>query len=181
MSFHVDYWNNLGWPDPYSTADATKRQRLYAGVHGSKQVYTPQMIVNGTTELLGSSREKSRAAIQSAIKKRHQSELVATSAIQDGEVVVSWNAQGLQPNDLLNVALVQDSVQDKVESGENGGRTLKHINVVREFHVVSPSMDKGELNIKIPRGVDAKNLHVVAYLQSRTDASISAVAEIDIE
>ena len=58
LSFHVDYWNYLGWRDPYSTADATKRQRLYAGIHGSKQVYTPQLVVNGTTELLGTSRDK---------------------------------------------------------------------------------------------------------------------------
>lgn len=181
LSFHVDYWNYLGWKDPYSTAEATKRQRLYAGVHGSKQVYTPQMVVNGTTELLGSSRDKSKSAIQSALKKQPQSEILVTSSFQNGEVAIDWQVHGLQPTDLLNVALVQDRVEDRVESGENSGRTLKHTNVVRNFHVVNPAKEKGSLTLKIPDGVITENLHVVAYVQSPMDASIHAAAAFDIE
>lgn len=181
LSFHVDYWNYLGWKDPYSTAEATKRQRLYAGVHGSKQVYTPQMVVNGTTELLGSNRDKSKSAIQSALKKRTQSEIAVTSSIQNGEVAVDWQAQGLESTVLLNIALVQNRAEDRVESGENSGRTLKHTNVVRDFHVVNPAKEKGSLTLKIPEGVMAENLHIVAYLQSPMDASILAAATFDIE
>ena len=175
LSFHVDYWNYLGWKDPYSLADATKRQRLYAGVHGSKQVYTPQMVVNGKTELLGSNREGSRAAIKNALKTRNESEIAVTSSLQDNDVVVDWNAYGFKPDDLLNIALVQDNAVDRVESGENGGRTLKHTNVVRDFHIVNPVKEKGSLKLRIPEGVSAEKLHIVAYLQSPMDANIHAV------
>jgi hypothetical protein len=181
LSFHVDYWNYLGWKDPYSTADATKRQRLYAGVHGSKQVYTPQMVVNGTTELLGSSRDKSRAAIQSAIKKRPRSDIEIVSTTKGGEVAVEWQVQGMLAGDLLNVALVQNQAEDRVDSGENSGRTLRHTNVVRDFQVVNPAKEKGVLTLMIPEGLKANDLHLVAYVQSPMDASIHAVTVLDIE
>lgn len=180
LSFHVDYWNYLGWRDPYSTADATKRQRLYAGVHGSKQVYTPQLVVNGTTELLGSSRDKSKAAIQTAIKKRPRSNIQLTTTTEGNKVAVEWKIEGLQSDDLVNLALVQNQVEDRVETGENSGRTLKHVNVVRDFHVVNPATSKNSLSLTIPNGLKADDLHVVAYLQSPMDASIHAVAIDDI-
>ena len=180
LSFHVDYWNYLGWRDPYSTADATKRQRLYAGVHGSKQVYTPQLVVNGTTELLGSSRDKSKVAIQTAIKKRPRSNIQLTTMTEGNSVVVEWKIDGLQADDLVNLALVQNQVKDHVETGENSGRSLKHVNVVRDFHVVNPAASKNSMTLTIPDGLQAEDLHVVAYLQSPMDASIHAVAIGDI-
>lgn len=180
LSFHVDYWNYLGWRDPYSTADATKRQRLYAGVHGSKQVYTPQLVVNGTTELLGSSRDKSKAAIQTAVKKRPRSNIQLTTTTEGNKIAVEWKIEGLQSDDLVNLALVQNQVEDRVETGENSGRTLKHVNVVRDFHVVNPATSKNSLSLTIPKGLKADELHVVAYLQSPMDANIHAVAIDDI-
>lgn len=180
LSFHVDYWNYLGWKDPYSTAEATKRQRLYAGVHGSKQVYTPQMVVNGTTELLGSSRDKSKFAIQTAIKKRPRSSLQLTTKTEGNTIEVMWKVDRLQPADLVNLALVQNQVEDHVETGENGGRSLKHVNVVRDFHVVNPAKERHSLSLTIPEGVEANDFHVVAYLQSPMDADIHAVATSEI-
>lgn len=180
LSFHVDYWNYLGWKDPYSTAEATKRQRLYAGVHGSKQVYTPQMVVNGTTELLGSSSEKSKVAIQAAIKKRPRSSLRLSTKTEGNKIEVLWKVDGLQPADIVNLALVQNQVEDRVDTGENGGRTLKHVNVVRDFQVVNSAKEKDSLSLTIPEGVQARDLHVVAYLQSPTDANIHAAATSEI-
>jgi hypothetical protein len=180
LSFHVDYWNYLGWKDPYSTAEATKRQRLYAGVHGSKQVYTPQMVVNGTTELLGSSRDKSKIAIQTAIKRRPRSSLQLATKTEGNTVVVMWKIDGLQSTDLINLALVQNQVEDSVETGENSGHTLKHVNVVRDFQVANPAKAEDSLSLKLPAGVEPKDLHVVAYLQSPGDAEIHAAVSSDI-
>ena len=137
LSFHVDYWNNLGWKDPYSSAEATKRQRLYSGVHGTSQVYTPQMVVNGTIEFVGSKRAKSTPAIQSALRTKSTTSLELKSDFSGNTVRVSWKTSGAQPSDLVNIALVQKSAKEKVPAGENGGRTLKHVNVVRQFRVLS--------------------------------------------
>lgn len=180
LSFHVDYWNNLGWRDPYSMAEATKRQRLYAGVHGSKQVYTPQMVVNGTTELLGSSRDKSKVAIAKAIKQRPRSKMELMTNIEGNTVKAEWKIDGLQPDDIVNLALVQDQVEDRVMSGENSGRTLKHLNVVRDFKVISPAKEADSLSLTIPEGVEPQSFHVVVYVQSPVDAGIHAVARREV-
>jgi hypothetical protein len=180
LSFHVDYWNYLGWKDPYSSEEATKRQRLYAGVHGSKQVYTPQIVVNGTNELLGSSREKSKVAIQKAISRPTRSTLNLEAQADQQTVHVIWKATGIDANDLLNVALVQNLVQDKVKSGENGGHTLKHVNVVRDFRVVNPAKENDSIDLDLPQGLKPSDFHVVAYVQSEQDADIHAAFRANI-
>ncbi len=81
-------------------------------------------------------------------------------------IEVSWQVEGLQPSDLMNLALVQNQAEDRVETGENGGRTLKHVNVVRGFRVVNSAKEKDSLSLTIPDGLEAKDLHVVAYLQA---------------
>ncbi len=180
LSFHVDYWNYLGWKDPYSSADATKRQRLYATVHGSKQVYTPQMVVNGTKELLGSSREKSKGAILAALKKQPRSSIQLQTKSDGRQLHVDWKIEGLEPTDLVNVALVQDHVEDRVDAGENSGSSLKHVNVVREFQVAQAERPEGSVNLTIPSGLQANEFHVVAFLQSSADADVRAATSSKI-
>jgi hypothetical protein len=180
LSFHVDYWNYLGWKDPYSSEEATKRQRLYAGVHGSQQVYTPQMVVNGTVELLGSSRDKSKIAIRSAIAKAPRSALELKAELKDQRVNVTYNATGIAPTDLINVALVQNQAEDKVKDGENGGRSLKHVNVVRDFKVINPAKASDSIDLELPHGLNASEFHVVAYVQSEHDADIHSATRADI-
>jgi hypothetical protein len=106
---------------------------------------------------------------------------VIAGSVQNGEIAIDWRGLGLQPNDLLNVALVQDRAEDQVGSGENSGRVLRHTNVVRDFHIVNPVKEKGSLTLKIPADVRIENLHVVAYVQSPTDASIHAATTLKIE
>src|SRR5712691_10309095 len=66
MEEHVDYWNDLGWTDPFSSRDWTLRQYLYSGALGSGNPYTPEMVVDGTVEFVGSRTEKARQAILEA-------------------------------------------------------------------------------------------------------------------
>lgn len=181
LSFHVDYWNYLGWKDPYSTADASQRQRFYARIHGAKQVYTPQMVVNGTKELLGSSREKSRLAIRDAIANRPKSSIQLTTEAEDATIKVSWKATGLLSDDMLNLALVQKHAEERIGSGENSGRTLKHVNVVRDFQIITTTKEEGWRSLKIPDGVETRDLHVVAYLQSPANAEIHGMAIDEIQ
>ena len=69
LSFHVDYWNRLGWTDPYSDDEFTRRQNQYAGLFRSNRVYTPQMIVNGQTEFVGSDAKRATQAIRRALTR----------------------------------------------------------------------------------------------------------------
>lgn len=180
LSFHVDYWNNLGWKDPYSSAEATKRQRLYSGVHGTSQVYTPQMVVNGTTEFVGSQRAKSTSAIQSVLKTKPTASLDLKSELSNNKVLVNWKASGAQNTDLVNIALVQKSAMEKVPAGENGGSTLKHVNVVRQFRVLSVGDSEQTVSLDVPVGFKSSDFHIVGYVQSPNDASIQAATVSNI-
>jgi len=181
LSFHVDYWNYLGWQDPYSFAEATKRQRLYSSVHGTSQVYTPQMIVNGTTEFVGSQRAKSKPAIQAALRAKAKASLDLTSELSVNKIQVKWKASGAQPTDLVNIALVQNVAKEKVSAGENSGRNLTHVNVVRQFRVIKVAETDQAVSLDFPSDFKSSDFHVVGYVQSTDDAVIRAAASAKIE
>ncbi len=174
LSFHVDYWNYLGWSDPYSSAAATRRQRLYAKVMGGDRVYTPQMFVNGTTEFVGSNQALSNKAIKSALESTTQAKLTATAHDQNGEVQVNWQASGTQAGDLIVAALVQNQAQQSVSAGENTGRTLNHANVVRDIKVAPIAAGETSLAFTLPSDLKANDYQVIAFIQAADDAQIRA-------
>jgi hypothetical protein len=181
LSFHVDYWNDLGWKDPYSLTEATRRQRLYAQVLGTDQVYTPQMIVNGTKEFVGSRPEKSNPAIQAALRTPATAEIDVASRLENGKLIVKWKAKGMQPTDLINVALVQNLAEENVSAGENSGRKLQHVNVVRQLNVVSATSSDQVISFDVPDPFKPSDFHVVGYIQSQNDAVIRAAKSTQID
>lgn len=138
LSWHVDYWNRLGWKDPYSQADFSKRQRLYAHAAGSKRIYTPQMIVNGEVEFVGSNGKQAAKAITDALADDSECSVVL-NAKPDGRSG-SWNVEykvtSADESDRLVVCVVADSPPNSVPRGENTGRVLAHTGVVRSFKTV---------------------------------------------
>lgn len=129
LAFHVDYWNRLGWVDPFSSAWATARQSAYAAQMGSNQVYTPQAVVDGGRDVVGSDRE----ALDSAI----------TEARSDPSVPLTLTASGAALQVAVDPAAPADAVlwlvgfddrhETPVRRGENAGRTLVDRNVVRSL------------------------------------------------
>lgn len=174
LSFHVDYWNQLGWKDPFSAAAYTQRQRLYAGVLGDNRIYTPQLIVNGRTGFVGSHRRKADAAVEAALSGSPPRSLKLQVSIEDDSVTATTE---LQPEDglLLNVALVQKSGTVKVPRGENANRTLTHRNIVRSFEVLRASDKRLTTQLTVPKDMQTTGATVVAYLQvSRTGEIVAA-------
>lgn len=173
LSFHVDYWNRLGWDDPYSHQDFTTRQATYAAKQRGNQVYTPQMIVNGTREFVGSDKKKAHAAISAALRKKAKSTIaIKVDDSKPGSVNVDYRIDGLKGN-ALNVAIVQTPPPNAVPSGENSGRTLKHANVVRAFTVIEPEQENGTVSLELPEGFSAGDgYEVVAYLQNKSSYQV---------
>src|SRR5258708_6233990 len=145
LEFHVDYWDNLGWRDPYSSAAATDRQRQYPDRLGLDQVYTPQMVINGTSEFVGSNRARAAREIVAA--------LAAPAAVSVGlapaaDGVLAGGATRYRvtlkpsPRDAeVVVARVESGLVSKVARGENGGPVLHPASVVRAFAVAAPGAD----------------------------------------
>lgn len=145
LSFHVDYWNDLGWNDPYSLPAWTERQHAYARALGDKRVYTPELVVGGAAGMVGSN----LAAISAAIAKADRPTLLSASA--------SWSNDRLQITttapagaDVL-VAIYETARTNKVPRGENSGTTLAHANIVRRLERVAVGGLKGTIEIAIDR------------------------------
>ncbi|HEU4412469.1 MAG TPA: DUF1223 domain-containing protein [Polyangiaceae bacterium] len=167
LSFHVDYWNSLGWVDPFSRSDHTRRQEAYASLAGARGLYTPQMIVNGGEGFIGSDRDRARRDIERALKAAPASAVPLALRVDAARpsVRVELEAPGLPPGARLNVALAERARVQHVARGENAGRTLRHRNVVRAFETLTPR-DPGPLRVDLPAaGLDPASLLVVAYAQ----------------
>jgi hypothetical protein len=167
LEFHVDYWNSLGWRDPYSAAAYSDRQRNYAAQLGEVQVYTPQMIVNGTNAFVGSDREHAEAAIAAGLGQRPQ---VAIQAAIQGDRL-TYRAPGAPKGARLCIAIVDAHRTTKVPRGENAGMTLEHARVVRAF--TSAALASAEGSLALPGKVPAGGA-VVAFVQDGSGAILGA-------
>ena len=131
LDFHVDYWNHLGWRDPYSSAAATDRQRFYARALNS-EVYTPQLVVGGTRQVVGSDRAAVDAALSAAAAEQARTTPVALKLVRtDASLAVEVGA-GSGQAELVLVGFDGQHTTG-VGGGENGGRVLTEVNVVRSL------------------------------------------------
>jgi hypothetical protein len=180
LSFHVDYWNRLGWKDPYSSPDYSNRQRAYAKATGSSRIYTPQMIVGGKTEFVGSDKAKAHATITKLLDQPQQSKVILdlVKGSTDGgsnanRVTAQYRITGLVEGLLLNVALVQTSKPNMVPEGENAGRELSHVNVVRSFEYITLTQATGSVELTLPNDFDASTAMIIAYVQDPRSLAVT--------
>ena len=178
LAFHVDYWNDLGWPDPFSDRTYSPRQHEYAQVFDPSRVYTPQMVVNGADAFVGSDRDRAHRSIRAALS-RPSPVALALKAVPVGSdtLAVSYAVSGAPTDAVLNVALVERGLVTRVLRGENAGRTLRHENVVRVFRTVSLDSATGTLRLPIPPAVVRQNSSLVGYVQTPENMAVLGAAE----
>ncbi len=134
LSFHVTYWDRLGWKDPYSLPEATRRQRRYAALWGRSEVYTPQLVAGGRHQAVGSDRAEVLAAIGAAAA---DASAVPLRLGRDAAGLVLDAGAGRGAGTLLLVGF-DPARTTRVGGGENGGRTLTETNVVRSVTAAGP-------------------------------------------
>ncbi len=132
---HVDYWDQGGWADPFSSHALTARQNDYASSFHNETVYTPQMVVDGRAEFVGSDNERASAAIAHAARLPKAQVGVAPGAEPDVFTVSVRGLPPLAPGDTADVyfAVTEDGLRSHVRGGENRGRTLTHVAVVQSL------------------------------------------------
>jgi hypothetical protein len=166
LSEHVDYWNDIGWRDPYSSHEYSERQSAYAAQFGLGSIYTPQMIVDGHFEFVGSDERRAKQAIESATKvmkapvslsSSWTDEKMAILHIETGPLPLSSTEETAD----IFLAIADDSDESHVRGGENAGRTLMHVAVLRSLIRIG-ALDKSagfsrdmklDLSAKNPRNV----------------------------
>jgi hypothetical protein len=165
LSFHVDYWDDLGWPDRFATAENTARQQAYARSLGARGLYTPQLVVGGADAFVGSDSGHADASIARSLASAPSVRLTLHVRTTPTEALVDYQTEGAPPGAVIDVALVERWATTDVRAGENAGRTLHHANVVRSFissALVSPS---GTIALRLPPVSPGGGADVIGYVQ----------------
>lgn len=152
LSEHVTYWNSLGWKDSYSSEQYTRRQNDYGTRFGLDSVYTPQIVVNGREQFVGSDRRALDAAFATEAQRK-QIELHITSVqVMGRNVTFSYSAGGLPANSSLYLVavLVDDTDRSSVLRGENSGRELTHASVARALTPLGILRETGLRSVSLP-------------------------------
>ncbi len=180
LSFHVDYWNSLGWKDPYSSKEFTKRQYDYASALNAG-VYTPQLVINGQSEMVGSDAGKIDNTLKKVWSQDQSSEVSIQSVkVQNGKAMINYTLKGNPANASLNIAVVEKRTVTAIKGGENRGVTLSGTNVVRNFQTLGNVKDgTNSYSIEMPEGLDKGNVSIVLYLQ-KGDNEITAASQAAI-
>lgn len=180
LSFHVDYWNYLGWKDPFSEAAYTQRQRQYGQAMALSSIYTPQMIVNGTDQFIGHQQDTADKSIEKALNSRVPVRVeLQVKGWDDVALTVLYKTINARSDMALHIALVERGLKNKIARGENRGRTLHHENVVRIFKTVKTG--EGQVAIQLPKDVDRAQTSVIAYVQEADTMRIVGASAVDFE
>jgi hypothetical protein len=176
LSEHVDYWNSLGWKDPFSDALFTQRQEDYASVVARGRVYTPQMVVGGSVDVLGSDERAARAAVARAAAEPHGTLRLTR---RGKSVHVAGQDFPAHADAHVLLAVVEDGLSNRVLRGENEGRTLSHSAVVRSLNRIGltagPSFD---LDVQPSIDPSWKAPRFVAFVQELKSRKVLAAAEL---
>jgi len=174
LSEHVDYWDDIGWKDPYSSHEFSIRQSNYAHRFRLDSPYTPQMVVDGETEFVGSDEQRAMRVIENTIKTpklpvalssiHRESNNSLAVHVETGPLVSSGQRTPAQ----VSIALADNSDQSSVRGGENSGRTLKHVAVVRNLARVGTIDNGGTFSSDVTVSIgnaDQRNLRIIAIVQ----------------
>jgi hypothetical protein len=178
LSYHVDYWDRLGWKDPFSKSVYSDRQRQYAEHLHLESVYTPQAIVNGKTEFVGSNKK----ALWNAISNYKNAEYIIieteTPQVSNQQLSIKYNYAPLEINENVVLELVLKNATTQVKRGENGGATLSHINIVQD--IVQKNQSKGTATFNLPANFVKENYMVVAFIQNKESFEITNAKKVTI-
>jgi hypothetical protein len=182
MSEHVTYWDHQGWRDPFGAQRFTQRQNAYGSTLKLESVYTPQLIIDGTTELVGSDTAKLKAAVAGAGAKPKPRLAVEVSWTPDGAVNGSVTGPGLdaaggEPAELM-WALTEDDLVVEVKRGENANRTLRHSGVVRSLTATKLQSRKGIVTgtvINVQPEWKREHLRLIAFVQATKSKRVLSV------
>lgn len=171
LSYHVDYWNYIGWEDPFSTADATELQSRYNQKLKYRGNYTPQVVVNGTSHFVGSNAAQMRTAVQKNLPRKQSTGLSIQDVSREGGGV-NFNYAATHPDGLrITALLVLNERVTQVTRGENRKRTLTNSNIVIDQMKLDP-MGQGNGSLRIPKFVTEEDAMQIVLLARNQDMDV---------
>jgi hypothetical protein len=178
VSLHVDYWDQLGWRDRFSSAAVTRRQSQYARRFGLKSLYTPEIVVNGDGECVGSNAGAVQAQIERALSHASQATPGLSVTASGQELRVRCDVSHPPQGAALDVAWVQSRAVSAPDAGENGGRTLRHANVVRDLKTVE--LGAGFHDVIVLHRPQLEDGEVIGWVQAANQGPVLGAASVAV-
>lgn len=189
---HVDYWNDLGWFDPFSSSEWTARQNAYAGALGNGNPYTPQMVVDGSAEFVGNHAQLAVKSIAEAAARPKTAVTLSQGtsnksgtenfSVQVGKLAASAKGGAAE----VWLAITETGLHSAVNGGENVGHDVRHAAIVRSLRKIGEAKESGELafsaevSVPIRGGWKRENLKAVSFVQEKKSKRILGAAEIPL-
>jgi len=189
---HVDYWNELGWSDPFSSREWTNRQYMYAGPLGNGNPYTPQMVVDGSVEVGGNRREQAWKSISDAAQRAKTAVSVSegTSEKRGAEgftiSVGKLADDGKSGTAEVWLAITESGLHSAVTGGENAGHELRHAAIVRAMRKIGEAKGGGDVSfsgnatLALRSEWKREKLHAVVFVQEKKSLKIVGAAQISL-
>jgi hypothetical protein len=189
---HVDYWNSEGWRDPFSSQQFTLRQRDYVYAFNLQTAYTPQMVVDGTAQFVGSDRNRALAAIGKAVLspkanlkiERPSGSNSATPTLPLRITLEPLASSRFKHGADVLLAITEDYLASNVTRGENAGVHMNHLAVVRELRVLGRVDSNGAFSaapdVTLSKNWDRANLHAIAFIQDHATRQILAASTVPL-
>jgi hypothetical protein len=173
LSFHVDYWNRLGWADPFSSKKFSERQSNYASVLNSSGPYTPQMVVNGSNEFVGSDEGSLFKNLKKALHTNAAVNFIQLSSTikSNKALTIKYTLGGNIEACTINIAIITLKETTAIKRGENEGNTLVNENVVRQL-ITKKANKEGEIEITSLPSTVKNNTAIIAFVQQENDYKI---------
>jgi hypothetical protein len=189
LSEHVDYWNHIGWKDPYSARLYSERQSAYGKRFGLDSVYTPQMVVDGMSEFVGGNTSLANQAFETALHRPklpvRLSSISVTSHLLTGHLETGGLDKSYGTGDAdVYLVLALNRAESRVSAGENAGHNLQHVSVVRRISKIG-AVKQGqalsqEVQVKLGPREDSDNLRLIAFVQESQQGRVLGAAAVRV-
>jgi hypothetical protein len=174
LSEHVDYWNQLGWSDPFSSSVFSMRQRDYAD-HLGGEVYTPELVVDGDKGFVGSDQREAQHAIRDAIRQT-KTPIQVTAERMQNKAKVTIHVEG-SGDGVLYLALAHDTMRSQVLRGENAGRGLSHVAVVYSIEKIGKVSAGAAYDKELTVTVKGDSTRVVAFIEKSGVGRVTGIGQ----
>ncbi len=180
LGFHVDYWDQQGWRDRFSSHAYTDRQEKYAARFRLDGPYTPQMVVDGQVEFVGNDIGRAEGAVTQAAGRLQEAE-VKLSWVSPDKLLVAVTGADKAARAEVRLAITEDNLSSNVAAGENHGHVLHHSAVVRDFRLLG-QLNNGSFQMEVPIKPEKEwklnDLRAVAFVQAVPEGAIAGAASI---
>ncbi len=171
VEYHVDYWNKLGWKDQFSKAAFTDHQYYYGSLFNLRSIYTPQAVINGSYEYVGSSEEKVTAAINNQIKSLTVENRMIHVTANEHQILATLKNENLNIDEVVVLVLVGDKATVSIGRGENSGLKLEHYNIALERKEFAQT---DNISLEYNKSIFNGNMSVIYYIQNKKTGKIAS-------